>query len=125
MKVGGTRVPSPANLALIAPYPVLIAPMNSSRLKALGPLPPIDRLSLAKGDWLSPIQVAHYIGCCLDTVYRAIKRGQLRAVRFGQKRWRIRREWVDEQFLHEVRYACECEDRFTKRVSAGEDAAAT
>jgi excisionase family DNA binding protein len=99
--------------------------MNSSRLKALGPLSRADRLSITRGDWLSPIQVAHYIGCCLDTVYRAIKRGQLRAVRFGQKRWKIRREWVDEQFLKEVRYACACDDRFNRRVSAVDDAATT
>lgn len=75
--------------------------MNTSRVRALGPLTPIEQIQLRRGDWLTAIHVAHYVGCCLDTVYRAIKRGDLRAVRMG-RRWRIRRDWVDEGFLRAI-----------------------
>lgn len=38
----------------------------------------------AAADWLSPAQIATQLGCSPDTVLRAIKRGHLRAVKYGR-----------------------------------------
>jgi excisionase family DNA binding protein len=50
---------------------------------------------------LKPSDVAAYLGCCVDTVYRAIKTGRLRAMRLGRE-YRIKKEWIDNGALVEV-----------------------
>ena len=72
--------------------------MNVTRAAAERPLTTLDELRLSRRHWLSPVEVAHYVGCCLDTVYRAIHSGRLKAKRMG-RRWKIQRDWVDDGFL--------------------------
>jgi excisionase family DNA binding protein len=47
--------------------------------------------------WLTIDQCAHVVQCGRKLLYRAVKRGDLRAARIGARRdIRVHRDWLDE-----------------------------
>jgi len=60
----------------------------------LPPLPPPD-------PWLTLQHAAAETHAHVNTLYHAIRRGELRAVRLASRGWRLRRSWVDTWLLSE------------------------
>ena len=51
--------------------------------------------------YLTTADAATYANCCEETIRRAIRCRQLKAVRIGRV-WRTRIEWIDQWLLSEI-----------------------
>jgi excisionase family DNA binding protein len=61
------------------------------------------------GGYLTTADAARYAATCDETIRRAIRSKQLRAVRIGRV-WRTRTEWIDQWIFAEVGGPPDCRD---------------
>lgn len=54
-----------------------------------------DNGIIAESTWMTPRQVAEYLGVGVDTIYDACAAGGLKHVKLGYRTIRLRREWID------------------------------
>jgi excisionase family DNA binding protein len=50
---------------------------------------------IAESIWMTPRQVAEYLGVGVDTIYDACAAGGLKHVKLGHRTIRVRRDWID------------------------------
>ena len=50
---------------------------------------------IAESTWMTPRQVAEYLGVGVDTIYDACAAGGLKHVKLGHRTIRLRRDWID------------------------------
>lgn len=54
-----------------------------------------ENRTTAESTWMTPRQVAEYLGVGVDTIYDACAAGGLKHVKLGHRTIRLRREWID------------------------------
>jgi len=54
-----------------------------------------DNRTIPESTWMTPRQVAEYLGVGVDTIYDACAAGGLKHVKIGHRTIRLRREWID------------------------------
>jgi excisionase family DNA binding protein len=54
-----------------------------------------DNRTIPESTWMTPRQVAEYLGVGVDTIYDACAAGGLKHVKIGYRTIRLRREWID------------------------------
>ena len=54
-----------------------------------------DNRTIPESIWMTPRQVAEYLGVGVDTIYDACAAGGLKHVKIGHRTIRLRREWID------------------------------
>lgn len=72
--------------------------------KTLSPLILIQRATNKGSGWMNARQAAFYTSCCVATILRACRAGELRHIRIGHRRGpiRTRSEWVDAWMMRGV-----------------------
>ena len=54
-----------------------------------------DNRTIAESTWMTPRQVAEYLGVGVDIIYDACAAGGLKHVKLGHRTIRLRRDWID------------------------------
>ena len=54
-----------------------------------------ENRTIQESTWMTPRQVAEYLGVGIDTIYDACAAGGLKHVKIGHRTIRLRREWID------------------------------
>ena len=72
------------------------------------PLVVIERADALTGSgWMNARQAAYYTSCCVETIRRICRLGELRHIRISHRQGpiRTRAEWVDEWMMRGVQEA--------------------